>query len=72
LNASKELARIIANKAPLAVAWAKRSINVGTETDLVTACAYEASQFGLVCSTEDRVEGTSAFLEKRPAHFKGK
>jgi len=72
LNAAKDLARIIANKAPLAVAWAKRSINVGTETDLVTACAYEASQFGLVCSTEDRVEGTSAFLEKRPAHFKGK
>jgi enoyl-CoA hydratase len=72
LNAAKDLARKIASKAPLAVAWAKRSINVGTETDLVTACAYEASQFGLVCSTEDRVEGTSAFLEKRPAQFKGK
>jgi enoyl-CoA hydratase len=72
LNAAKDLARKIASKAPLAVAWAKRSINVGTETDLVTACAYEASQFGFVCTTEDRVEGTSAFLEKRPAQFKGK
>lgn len=71
-NAAKDLAHKIASKAPLAVAWAKRSINVGTETDLVTACAYEASQFGLVCTTEDRVEGTSAFLEKRPAQFKGK
>ncbi len=72
MEAAKELACKIASKAPLALAWAKRSINVGAETDLVTACAYEASQFGLVCGTEDRIEGTSAFLEKRPARFKGK
>ena len=72
MNTAKELARKIASKAPLALAWAKRSINVGTEADLVTACAYEASQFGLVCGTEDRVEGTTAFLEKRPPQFKGK
>jgi len=71
MEAAKELAHKIASKAPLAVAWAKRSINVGAETDLVTACAYEASQFGLVCGTEDRLEGTSAFLEKRPPQFRG-
>jgi enoyl-CoA hydratase len=69
---TKELAETIAGKAPLAVAWAKRCINVGSETDLATACAYEASQFGLVCGTEDRLEGTSAFLEKRPPRFQGK
>lgn len=72
MEMAKELAHKIASKAPLALAWAKRSINVGAETDLVTACAYEASQFGLVCGTEDRIEGTSAFLEKRPAQFRGK
>jgi len=72
MDAAKELARKIAGKAPLAVSWAKRSINVGTETDLVAACAYEASQFGLACGTEDRLEGTTAFLEKRPPQFKGK
>jgi len=71
METAKELAHKIASKAPLAVAWAKRSINVGAETDLVTACAYEASQFGLVCGTEDRLEGTSAFLEKRPPQFRG-
>jgi enoyl-CoA hydratase len=72
MNAAKDLAHRIASKAPLALAWAKRSINVGSETDLVTACAYEASQFGLICGTEDRAEGTTAFLEKRPPQFKGK
>jgi enoyl-CoA hydratase len=71
INAAKGLARRIAANAPLAISWAKRSINVGSETDLVTACAYEASQFGLICGTEDRIEGTSAFLEKRPPQFKG-
>lgn len=72
MNKARELARTIASKAPLAVTWAKRSINVGSETNLSAACAYEASQFGLVCGTEDRLEGTSAFLEKRSAHFRGR
>lgn len=72
MAAAKELAHKIARKAPLALAWAKRCINVGAETDLITACAYEAGQFGLICGTEDRIEGTSAFLEKRPAQFRGK
>jgi enoyl-CoA hydratase len=72
MDRARELAETIAAKAPLAVAWAKRSINIGSETDLVTACAYEASQFGLVCGTEDRIEGTSAFLEKRSPQFQGK
>jgi len=67
-----ELAHRIAGKPALALALAKNSINVGSEVDLVSACAYEASQFGLACATEDRVEGTVAFLEKRPAQFKGK
>jgi enoyl-CoA hydratase len=72
MDKAREVAKTIAAKAPLAVAWAKRSINIGSETDLVTACAYEASQFGLVCGTNDRIEGTSAFLEKRPPRFQGK
>lgn len=69
---ARELAHRIAGKPALALALAKNSINVGSEVDLASACAYEASQFGLACATEDRVEGTVAFLEKRPAQFKGK
>lgn len=72
MNAAKGLAHTIASKGPLAIAWAKKCINAGTETDLVTACAFEASQFGLVCGTADRLEGTLAFLEKRPARFEGR
>ena len=72
MSTAREMARNLASKPPLSVALAKRSINVGTEADLVTACAYEAGQFGLVCSTEDHIEGLTAFLEKRPAQFKGK
>ena len=72
MDTATELARKIASKGPLAVAYAKSCVNVGTEVDLVTACAYEASQFGLACGTEDRAEGTAAFLEKRPARFQGK
>ncbi|OQB28849.1 MAG: putative enoyl-CoA hydratase echA8 [Chloroflexi bacterium ADurb.Bin180] len=67
-----DLARRIAAKPPIAVALAKSVINAGSETDLATACAYEASQFGLACATEDRLEGTAAFLEKRQPSFKGK
>ena len=69
---AKELAHKLASKAPVAVACAKSCINVGSQVDLVTACAYEASQFGLISGTEDRLEGTAAFLAKRPAQFKGK
>jgi enoyl-CoA hydratase len=68
---AEALAKTIGSRSPLAIAWAKRSINVGAETDLTTALAYEASQFGLVCGTRDRVEGTQAFLEKRPPKFRG-
>ena len=71
LHRAEALAKTIGSRSPLAIAWAKRSIHVGSETDLTSALAYEASQFGLVCGTQDRVEGTRAFLEKRPPNFRG-
>jgi enoyl-CoA hydratase len=36
------------------------------------ACQYEATLFGLVASTDDMREGTTAFLEKRKPAFKGR
>jgi len=69
---AKGLAHRLAAKAPLAVAAIKRCVVTGTNVDLPSGCAYEAAQFAVVCATEDRVEGTQAFLEKRKAEFKGR
>jgi enoyl-CoA hydratase len=63
--------KIIAN-APLAVQYAMEAVNKGMETTLAEGLYLEAVLFGVCCATEDRKEGTTAFLEKRPAQFKGK
>jgi enoyl-CoA hydratase/carnithine racemase len=64
-------AKIIAN-APLAVQYSLEAINKGMEMSLAEGLFLEATLFGLCCATEDKKEGTAAFLEKRPAAFKGK
>jgi len=69
---AKELARKIASKAPIAVKLAKQSINFGNRVDPVSGNLYEADQFGAAFTTEDMKEGTSAFLGKRKAEFKGR
>jgi enoyl-CoA hydratase len=42
------------------------------EMTLAEGLYLEATLFGVCCSTEDKTEGTTAFLEKRAAQFKGK
>jgi len=69
---AKSLAAKLAAKAPIAIALGKRAVNEGMEADLDRANILEASLFGLACGSEDRVEGTTAFLEKRKAQFKGR
>src|SRR5437764_4348126 len=64
-------AKIIAN-APLAVQYTMEAVNKGMETPLAEGLYIEAVLFGAACATEDKKEGTTAFLEKRPAQFKGK
>jgi len=72
LSQAKELASKLAMRAPVALAMAKRAINIGLDTDLATACAIEAHLFGIVVGTEDAKEGTGAFLDKRQPQFKGR
>ncbi len=72
LPKAKELAQKIASKAPLAVIAAKKSINYGLNVDLKSGCEHEALLFAANCATEDKNEGTGAFLEKRKPVFKGK
>ncbi len=67
----KAVAKKIAEKGPLAVAMSKRLIERGADLPLGAANESEAQMFGLVFDTDDRREGMRAFLEKRPAVFKG-
>jgi enoyl-CoA hydratase len=63
--------KIIANS-PLAVQYAMEAVNKGMEMTLAEGLYLEAVLFAVACASEDKQEGTSAFLEKRPPQFKGK
>ena len=66
-----KIAQQIASNSPLAVGYAKKAINQGSETGLSEGLAYEM-EAGFQCfDSYDRVEGMSAFVEKRTAEFKG-
>ncbi len=67
-----ELADKIASRPPLAVQFAKEAVNrsVGSGSD--SGYALESYLHALSCTTEDKKEGVSAFLEKRKGQFKGK
>jgi enoyl-CoA hydratase/carnithine racemase len=62
----------IASNAPMAVKFALTAVNKGMETSQDEGLLLEASYFGLCAGTEDKKEGTSAFLEKRPPQFSGR
>ena len=65
------VATLIGSKAPLAVGATKRAIDEGAAVALTEALAIEALHFGSTVGTADFREGTRAFLEKRPAVFRG-
>lgn len=67
----RETADAIAANGPLAVAECKRLIHVGQSMSLDDAILLEQRTFMGLFSTEDKVEGMSAFLEKRNAEFQG-
>ena len=61
----------IAANAPIAVKYSLEAVNKGMDTSQSEGFALEASYFGLCAGTEDKKEGTSAFLEKRAPQFHG-
>jgi enoyl-CoA hydratase len=63
--------KIVAN-APLAVQFAMEAVNKGMEMSQAEGLYLEATLFAVCCATEDKNEGTKAFLEKRAPQFKGK
>lgn len=71
MDEANKIAGKIAANSPLAVGFAKKVINRGSEMELPEALSYELEN-GLECfDSDDRVEGMSAFIEKRTADFKG-
>ncbi|HEY1464607.1 MAG TPA: enoyl-CoA hydratase-related protein [Terriglobales bacterium] len=70
LRAEEIAQKIIAN-APLAIQYTLEAVNKGIEMPLGEGLQLEARLFGASCATEDKREGTAAFLEKRKAEFKG-
>ena len=72
LARAEAILNMIATNAPIAVKFALEAANRGMETSQSQGLMLEASYFGLCASTEDKREGTSAFLEKRAPHFHGR
>jgi enoyl-CoA hydratase len=72
MDKATELAKKIASRPPLAVRFAKEAVNRSQEGDAASGFALESYLHALSCTTEDKKEGVSAFLEKRKGKFKGK
>jgi len=72
LDRGHELALAIATMAPLAVTGCLEAVDRGSDLDLDAALDVEAKIFGRLCGTEDKTEGTQAFLEKRPPVWTGR
>ena len=71
LEKAIELAEVIARRPPLAVRLGKQAVLAAEETGLTAGLDHERRLYELAMATEDRVEGMSAFLEKRRPDFQG-
>jgi enoyl-CoA hydratase len=69
---AEEIAKKIISNAPLAIQYTLEAVNKGMEMPLAEGLFLEATLFSVACTTEDKKEGTAAFLEKRAANFKGR
>jgi enoyl-CoA hydratase/carnithine racemase len=72
LDEALELAGVVARRPPLAVRLAKQAVLAADETALTAGLDHERRLYELTMATEDRVEGMTAFLEKRRPDFKGR
>ncbi|WP_226618048.1 enoyl-CoA hydratase/isomerase family protein [Cytobacillus firmus] len=69
---AKGYARRISVKGPLALRMAKAAVNRGADMEMETALYLEKLAQTILIGSEDKLEGTQAFLEKRTPQFKGK
>lgn len=71
MHAAMTLAHKLAARAPLALKMLKSAMHIGADMPLGNALQYERAMISLVFDSDDAHEGCAAFLEKRPARFKG-
>jgi len=72
IERAEAILKQIAANAPIAVKFSLEAANKGLETSQAEGLVLEASYFGICAATEDKKEGTSAFLEKRAPQFHGR
>ena len=72
LEQASELAQVVARRPPIAVRLAKQAVQAADETPLTAGLQHERRLYELAMATEDRVEGMSAFIEKRRPEFRGR
>ena len=72
LDETLDLARTIGANAPLSVRQAKRSMQTGSQMDLHSGMLFEIEAYNRLVGTEDRIEGITAYNEKRRPVFKGR
>jgi enoyl-CoA hydratase/carnithine racemase len=72
IDRAETILKQIAANAPIAVKFSLEAANKGLETSQSQGLALEASFFGICAATEDKKEGTMAFLEKRTPQFRGR
>jgi enoyl-CoA hydratase/carnithine racemase len=72
LDKALELADVVARRPPIAVRLAKQAVLAAEETTLTAGLEHERRLYELAMATEDRLEGMSAFIEKRRPEFRGR
>jgi enoyl-CoA hydratase len=71
LPAARRMADRVLALGPLAVRLAKLAVNASMQMPLGAGLIYESTAQAITFDSKDKMEGTTAFLEKRPAHFTG-
>ncbi|MGH7592265.1 MAG: enoyl-CoA hydratase-related protein, partial [Gemmatimonadales bacterium] len=72
LDESRALMRLMLDQAPLAARLCLQAVDDALDRSIDDALALEATHFSDACASEDKAEGTRAFLEKRPPVFRGR
>jgi enoyl-CoA hydratase len=72
LDEARNMARTSLEMGPIAIGLCLDQVDRGLDASMDDAMRLEAEAFGAACASEDKAEGTAAFLEKRPAKFPGR